>query len=59
MDNLYLKDDRFSDLMGKASKYYARMNDFYRSNREKIDGEIAEIDIDESTVEQLKSLGYM
>ena len=58
MHNLY-PDNSFSDLMQKVSKYYARMNDFYRSNREKIDGEIAEIDIDESTVEQLKALGYM
>jgi arylsulfatase A-like enzyme len=59
MDNLYLKDDRFSDLMAKASKYYARMDDFYRSNREKIDGSVDDSNIDESMVEQLKSLGYM
>ena len=57
--NLYLGDESFSDLMEKGSKYYARMNDFYRSNREKIDGKTAENDIDESTIEQLKALGYM
>jgi len=59
MHNLYLKDDRFSDLMAKASNYYARMDDFYRSNRQKIDGDIDDAQIDESMVEQLKSLGYM
>ena len=58
MHNLY-PDESFSDLMEKAPKYYARMNDFYRSNREKIDGETAENNIDESTIEQLKALGYM
>ena len=59
MDNLYLKDDRFSDLMAKASKYYAGMDDFYRSHREKIDGSVDDSNIDESMIEQLKSLGYM
>jgi len=58
MHNLY-PDENFSDLMEKASKCYARMNNFYRSNREKIDGETVKNDIDESTVEQLKALGYM
>ena len=58
MHNLY-PDDRFSDLMEKESKYYARMNDFYRSHREKIDGVVDDGNIDESMVEQLKSLGYM
>ena len=56
--NLY-PDDSFSDLMEKGSKYYARMNYFYQSNREKIDGNINDTRIDESMIEQLKSLGYM
>jgi len=56
--NLY-PDDSFSVLMEKGSKYYARMNNFYRSNREKIDGVVDDGNIDESMVDQLKSLGYM
>jgi len=59
MHNLYLKDDRFSDLMAKASKYYARMDDFYRSFKHRIDGDIDEDAIDDTMIEQLKSLGYM
>ena len=59
MDNLYLKDDRFSDLMARASEYYAGMDDFYRSHRKKIDGSVDDSNIDESMIEQLKSLGYM
>jgi len=58
MHNLYL-DESFSDLMAKASKYYARMDDFYSSHREKIDGSVDDSNIDESMIEQLKSLGYM
>ena len=58
MHNLY-PDNNFSDLMEKGSKYYARMNNFYRSHREKIDGAVDDGNIDESMVEQLKSLGYM
>ncbi len=58
MHNLY-PDDSFSDLIEKGSKYYARMNDFYLSHREKIDGVVDDGNIDESMVEQLKSLGYL
>lgn len=59
MDNLYLKDDRFSDLMAKASKYYARMDDFYRSFKHSIEGDVDEDAIDDTMIEQLKLLGYM
>ena len=58
MHNLY-PDDSFSDLIEKGSKYYARMNDFYLFHREKIDGVVDDGNIDESMVEQLKSLGYL
>ena len=49
----------FSRLEEKASKYYARMDEFYRWNSQKIDGEVEEEDIDEAVIERLKSLGYM
>jgi arylsulfatase A-like enzyme len=59
LNNLYPEDNRFSDLMEKAFKYYSRMDDFYMANRENIDGDINFGQIDESIIEQLKSLGYM
>jgi hypothetical protein len=35
------------------------MEECYQRNRQKIDGPVAEDQMDESVVEQLKSMGYM
>lgn len=56
--NLYPAKE-FSRLEEQASKYYIRMDEFYQRNRQKIDGEVGEEDIDEAVVERLKALGYM
>lgn len=58
LSNLY-PDNRFSDLMEKAFKYYGRMDNFYTANRKKIDGDINFDQIDGSVIERLKSLGYI
>ena len=58
-DNLYAVEDRFADLMEKATRYYAKMDAFYKSCRHKIDGDVDDTSIDDSMIEQLKSLGYM
>ncbi len=59
LTNLYGKDNSFSDLMQKAVVYYENMNSFYLENKEKIDGNVDTDQIDRSTVEKLKSLGYL
>jgi hypothetical protein len=56
--NLY-PASRFSWIEEKASKYYVKMDKFYKQNRQKIEGEVAKADIEESVFEQLKTLGYM
>ncbi len=59
LNNLYGKDDSFADLIQKAAVYYEHMNNFYLKNKEKIDGKVDTDRIDKSTVEKLKSLGYL
>lgn len=59
INNLYPDNARFLDLMEKASMFYDKMNDFYISNKNKIDGGINPELLDRSVIEQLKSLGYM
>ena len=58
-DNICRIDGGFTDLMEKASKYYERMDAFYRPCRQRIDGDVEDASIDKSMIEQLKSLGYM
>ncbi|MFX0195068.1 MAG: sulfatase [Candidatus Hodarchaeota archaeon] len=57
--NLFTDGGNCSYLMEKAFKYYRRMDGFYQSNRDKIDGDQDAEKIDESVIEHLKSLGYM
>jgi len=57
--NLYPNTEGFEDLIDKAPYYFDRMEKFYLSNREKIDGNIDNEEIDEAVASQLKSMGYM
>lgn len=57
--NLYPDGDGFSDLLQKASKYYATMYEFYMANKQKIDGTVTTDPMDQSVIDQLKSMGYM
>jgi len=57
--NYYPEDDSFSELMQIASKYYQRMNEFYMSRKEDIDGEINGDKLDSFIRKRLESLGYM
>ncbi|OGL44906.1 MAG: hypothetical protein A2W05_06550 [Candidatus Schekmanbacteria bacterium RBG_16_38_10] len=56
--NLY-PDKGFTDLFEKGSTYYKKMDTFYQANKDRIDGEIKDSEIDAAVVERLKSLGYM
>lgn len=58
-NNLYAKTDAYHDLMEKAAGYYERMDQFYSVNRNKIDGEISDNNIDGEVMERLKALGYV
>ena len=57
--NLYPNNDGFKDLMRYAEFYYQRMDDFYRRNRNKIEANKENGDIDSEVMESLISLGYM
>ena len=57
--NLYPDKGNFEDLIKKASTYFAGMEDFYLSNKNKIEGKIEDPEIDEAIASQLKSMGYM
>jgi arylsulfatase A-like enzyme len=59
LKNLYPDVDGFTDLRQKASKYYATMYEFYMANKQKIDGTIPADLMDQSIIDQLKSMGYM
>jgi arylsulfatase A-like enzyme len=57
--NLYLKVFDYKDLEQIATGYYYNMNNFYNSNRHRIDDDFYFTPIDEEVMSQLKSLGYL
>ena len=58
-ENLYPDDDRYAVLKEKAESHFKRMDDFYRHNKDKIDGRVDMGKVDPEVIERLKSLGYM